>query len=164
MYSLPRVTELVRERISREFDHLGPEACVFEITESLKTDNPELLDMVSKCARDLGEPQKLMTGFSMFYRLLVAQATADLGQSTFNPLPRITADARDAIVLEIDRAGTEAFTTDAIDELERSNPELLQMAHYFASHQKDYLAVMQGFALMYKSLLVQSSEDRSLLH
>ena len=38
------------------------------------------------------------------------------------------------------------------------------MAHSFASRHKDYLGIMQGFALLYKSLVVQSSVDRIYLH
>lgn len=37
------------------------------------------------------------------------------------------------LVAEIDEKGSEGFTTEAIAELEISNPELLQMAHNFAS-------------------------------
>ena len=65
---------------------------------------------------------------------------------------------------EIDADGTEAFTMRAIADLERTNPELLQMAHGFAARRKDYLLVMQGFALLYKSLELQSAADRKYLH
>ena len=37
------------------------------------------------------------------------------------------------LVAEIDEKGSEDFTREAIAELEKSNPELLQMAHNFAS-------------------------------
>lgn len=164
MNPLPRVTEFTRERVAREFDHLGPEACILEITDSLKKDNPELLDMALKCASDLGDPRRLMTGFAMFYRLLTAQSGVNSDKAMLHPLPRVTADARSAVVREIDASGTEAFTTAAVDLLEKTNPEMLQLANYFASHHKDYLRVMQGFALLYRSLLVQSAADRSLLH
>lgn len=164
MHILPRVTERIREQVAREFDDLGPEMCVAEITHSLEAANPELLEMAGKWAHDIGEPGKLMTGFGMFYRLLTAQSAADLGHSTLSPLPRVTPHARDTVVGEIDQSGPEAFTIEAIEELDRTNPELLQMAHFFASQQQDYLKVMQGFALFYRSLLVQSAADRSLLH
>jgi hypothetical protein len=164
MTFLPRVTEFTHERIAREFDDLGPDACMSEITRSLRKENPELLDMASKCAADVGGSAKIMTGFGMFYRLLAAQSVTDPGGPLMNPLPRITAYTRDAVVEEIDRAGTEAFTLGAIVDLERTNPELLQMAHHFASGRKNYLSVMQGFALLYRSLLIQSSADRSKSH
>ena len=51
-----------------------------------------------------------------------------------------------------------------IAELEESNPELLQMAHNFAAGLKNYLHVIQGFALLYRSLLVQSQAERGSLH
>jgi hypothetical protein len=38
------------------------------------------------------------------------------------------------------------------------------MAHNFALSQPDYLEVMQGFALVYKSLVDQAAADRALLH
>jgi hypothetical protein len=38
------------------------------------------------------------------------------------------------------------------------------MAHNFAAGQENYLHVMQGFALLYKSLLVQSQAERGSLH
>ena len=160
MTFLPGVTEFTHEQVAREFDNLGPEACMYEITRSLEKGNPELLDMATRCAADVGEPAKIMSGFGMFYRLLIAQSVADPGGPLLNPLPRVTAHTRDAVVREIDRAGTEAFTLDAIGDLERTNPELLQMANHFSSRHNDYLGVMQGFVLLYRSLLVQSAADR----
>jgi hypothetical protein len=38
------------------------------------------------------------------------------------------------------------------------------MAHNFASGLDDYLHVIQGFALLYKSLVVQSMSERGRLH
>jgi hypothetical protein len=67
-------------------------------------------------------------------------------------------------VAEIDEKGVENFTREAIVELENSNPELLQMAHNFASGLEDYLQAMQGFALLYKALLIQSRAVRATLH
>ena len=60
--------------------------------------------------------------------------------------------------------GTEAFTVNAIAELQESNPELLQMAHNFAANLENYLHVMQGVALLYRSLLMQSQAERATLH
>ena len=51
--ALPRVTETTRERISREFDNLGPDACVMDIAAAMRGHNPELLDMAQRCAADL---------------------------------------------------------------------------------------------------------------
>jgi hypothetical protein len=163
MSALPRVTEITRERIAREFDRLGPDACMAEITENLKQHNPELLDMILKCAIDLGNRSKVMQGLGMFYRLLITQSWADAGKSLPNLLPRITAETRDLIVRQIDEKGSEAFTMECIEDLEESNPELLQMAHNFASRHTDYLGVMQGFTLLYRSLVVQSAADRTYL-
>jgi hypothetical protein len=53
---------------------------------------------------------------------------------------------------------------EAIAELEGSNPELLQMAHNFASGLENYLHGMQGFALLYRSLVIQSTVERARLH
>ena len=158
MSSLPRVTEGTRERISREFDNVGPNACLTEIAETMRRYNPELLDMASRCAADLGATQDVMVGFAMFYRLLVSQAAAELA------LPRVSRETREAIVREIDQKGSEAFTFDAVAGMERDNPELLQMAHRFASRQRSYLGMMQGFALIYGALAAQAATDRASVH
>jgi hypothetical protein len=163
MSPLPRVTASTRERIAQEFDHLGPDACMVQITNELKQHNPELLDMISKCAVDLGNPPKVMQALSMFYRLLIMQSWADVGSPSPNLLPRVTPETRDLIVGQIDEKGTEAFTMECIGDLEESNPELLQMAHNLASRHSDYLGVMQGFALLYRSLVLQSSAHRKYL-
>jgi hypothetical protein len=161
---LPRVTELTRERISREFDDLGPDACMAEIRADLRMHNPELLDMASKWAGQIGEAESLMTAFGMFYRLLVAETCAPLGPRALNPLPRVSVEAREAIVDRIDRTGTEVFARLAIDNLEAINPELLQMAHAYASRHPDYGRTMQGFALLHEALLIQSERDRAGRH
>jgi hypothetical protein len=164
MSALPRVTELTREFVSRQFDNLGPEACLSEITECLTRENPELLAMARKCAADVGDPPRIMIGFGMFYQLLMLASADTAGKPLMNALPSVTADTRDALVREIDEDGPEAFTEMAIQKLERTNPELMQMAHGFASRQQDYLRVMQGFALLYRSLDAQSAADRRYLH
>ena len=164
MSSLPRVTELTREFVSRQFDDLGPEACLAEITECLTRENPELLDMARKCAADVGNGPKIMVGFGMFYQLLVSASADAADKQIMHALPCVTAKTRDALVREIDEDGSEAFTLRTIADLERTNPELMQMAHGFASRYKDYLRVMQGFALLYRSLDVQSATDRKYLH
>lgn len=164
MSVLPRVTELTRERISREFDDLGPDACMAEIKADLRLHNPELLDMALRWAEDGSEAQSLMTAFGMFYRLLAAEALAPLGSSALNPLPRVSIEVRDTVVDRIDHSGTEAFTREAIDNLEAANPELLQMAHGYASRRPDYGRTMQGFALLHETLLIQFRRDRASPH
>jgi hypothetical protein len=164
MSPLPRVTAATRERIAQEFDHLGPDACVEEVTDHLRQHNPELLDMISRSAIDLGPSSKIIQGFSMFYQLLAMQSMVDVGKSLLNLLPRVTPETRDVIVEQIDEKGSERFTMECIEDLEKSNPELLQMAHNFASRHADYLGVMQGFSLLYRSLVLQSLAERASLH
>ena len=171
MSTLPRVAESTREQITREFDDAGPDACIAGISAHLREHNPEWLWMAAKCAGDVGDPQRIMGGFCMFYRLLIAQAAPDLPMTVesgapaeLNPLPRVTVATRAAIVAEIDKRGTETFINDALQELDGGNPELLQMAHHFASGHVDYLGVMQGFALLYTALLTQSQADRLSVH
>ena len=164
MSALPRVTELTREFVSRQYDDLGPEACLAEITECLTRENPEFLEMARKCAADLGNAPRIMVGFGMFYQLLISASADAAGKPVMRALPSVTAKTRDALVREIDEEGPEAFTVRAITDLERTNPELMQMAHGFASRQADYLRVMQGFALLYRSLDLQSATDRKYLH
>ena len=163
MSPIPRVTESTRERVAREFDQLGPDACMAKIMGDLEQHNPEVLDMMSKCAADFGNSTKIMQGLGMFYRLLVVQLRTDVGESLLNLPPRVTPDTRDLIVRQIDANGSEAFTMESIADLEATNPELLQTAHNFASRHRDYLGVMQGFALLYKSLVLQSFADRAFL-
>jgi hypothetical protein len=164
MSLLPRVTELTWERVAREFDEFGPEACLGEITADLRQHNPELLDMASRWAANTADTAQLMTAFGMFYRILLAEARALLGTETLYPLPRISPEVRDAIVERIDRSNSETFTREAIDNLEMRNPELLQMAHFQASRRADYGRTMQGFALLHEALLLQSQRDRTSRH
>jgi acyl-homoserine lactone acylase PvdQ len=81
-----------------------------------------------------------------------------------SPLPRVTEETRASLVREIDEMGPGDFTLDAIAELQERNPELLQMAHNFASGLGDYLQAMQGFALIYRSLVIQSTAERARPH
>ena len=80
------------------------------------------------------------------------------------PLPRVSAKTRAMLVAEIDQNEAEVFTRAPIAELEEGNPELLQMAHGFASGSANYLLAMQGFALLYRSLVLQSAMERARLH
>ena len=43
MSVLPRVTKVTRERISREFDELGPEVCMSKIEETCASTSPDYL-------------------------------------------------------------------------------------------------------------------------
>ena len=161
---LPRVTERTRERVAREFDDLGPDVCMNSIMRDLQRHNPELLDMASKWANDVGAADRIITAFGMFYRLLSAETLSPLEPRAVSPLPRVSAETRGLIVQRIDQVGSESFTHDAIDRIEATNPELLQMAHGFASACSDYARVMQGFALLYETLRLQAESDKVKLH
>jgi hypothetical protein len=161
---LPRVTDPTRERISREFDNLGPDVCMADIRKDLDRHNPELLDMAIKWARVSNDSNRILTAFGMFYRLLTAESLAPLQSGVLSPLPRVSGETRDLIVASIDRIGDEEFTREAISNLEAANPELLQMAHAFASDQPDYAHAMQGFALLHEALLLQGTSDRRKPH
>jgi hypothetical protein len=159
MSMLPRVTDPTRERISREFDNLGPDACMADIRRDLDRHNPELLDMAMRWAGEGKEGRKLLTAFGMFYRLLAAEASAPLESGPLSPLPEVSPETRDRIVARVSRIGDEQFCREAIGNLEAANPELLQMAHGFASGRRDYARTMQGFALLHEALLIQSQSD-----
>jgi hypothetical protein len=135
-----------------------------EIKADLRRHNPELLDMASRWAEGGSQAASLMTAFGMFYRLLTAEAWSVLGSSALYVLPRVSAEVRDAIVARIDRTDSETFTHEAIDNLETHNPELLQMAHGYASPRPDYGRTMQGFALLHEALLIQSRHDQTSRH
>lgn len=170
MSLLPRVTSLTRERLARDFDDRGPDVCRLEIRMALESENPELLDIAERWARDVGNPAQMMSGFFMFYGLLRSQSRApDTAMTSVPPgaefawLPRVSAETRAQIVKRIDAIGSESFTRAAVSELESRNPELLIMAHNFAEDQPDYGGVMQGFALIY-ACLSEQSEHRQVLH
>ena len=164
MSLLSLVTPTTRERLSREFDDRGPDTCTIEVINDLRQHNPEVLDMAIKCAKSHGDYNRVMQGFGMFYRLILAPSVPDCDGSLLNPLPRVTPQTRELIVAQIDELGPEMFTSNVVAELETQNPELLQMAHNFASAQSGYLTVMQGLALVYKALADQAASDRTLLH
>jgi hypothetical protein len=169
MSSLPRVTDLTRERIAREFDERGPDTCVREITLNLEANNPELLDIATRCARDVGDATRVMTRFCMFYALLISEAGATLGtppdiERLRLNLPRVSPETRASIVERIDAGGSKRFTREALEELERDNPALLAMAHSFADDQSDYIGIMQGFALLYACLSAEAAQQHRSLH
>lgn len=158
------LAEATRERIAQEFDDRGPDACMAEIIIDLRRNNPELLDIASRCAEGLGNAERIMQAFGMFYRLMIdpwLPADDPLGLS---PLPRVTPETRDSLVEEIDRQGPEAFTLDVVSELERNNPELLQALHAIASATRNPLGVTQGLALFYRAVAVQAAGGRRVLH
>ena len=137
------------------------------INHSLGENNPELLDIARQCAANIGEREESMLGFCVFYRLLLAQAAADgerpwahSPRAQFDPLPRVTPQTRAAVLRRMGEQGAEAFTRDAVEELERSNPALLQVAHRFAASSRDYPGAMQGFALVYSCLAGQCGAER----
>ena len=163
MSFIPRVTEKAREPVARDFDACGRDVCMAEIVAHLERQNPEVLDMAAKCAADAGDPRKLLLGFGVFYRLIVQLPAQTSTATTITP-PRVSAETRALLAAEVDEMGTEAFTVNAIAELQESNPELLQMAHNFAANLENYLHVMQGVALLYRSLLMQSQAERATLH
>ena len=150
MVALPSVHEFMWERVARDFDDVGPEACMAEILDDLLVNNPHYLEMAARSARDFGEPDRVLTGFGMFYRILEL-AALELGGT----LPRITPETRDVVTAMISEFGDEQFVLLATETLSRENPCLLQMADGFASRHSDYLGIMAGFALLYNSLSAQ---------
>ncbi|HTJ58877.1 MAG TPA: hypothetical protein VL418_15130 [Devosiaceae bacterium] len=164
MTLLPRVIELTRERLAREFDDIGPCALSAQAATLLDAENPELLDIARRCARDTGEADEVMVGFGAFYRLLILEARTISTHPAFAALPKVSPESRDALVHQIDAKGPERFTAEALDHMHQHNPELLQMAHNFASRFSTYPEVMQGFCLIYKALVIQSVADRRSLH
>ncbi|HEY2037336.1 MAG TPA: hypothetical protein VGG96_10005 [Steroidobacteraceae bacterium] len=162
---------LTRERVVREFDDRGPDVCRTEITLELEATNPEVLDIATRCARDVGDFHRMMTGFCMFYRLLAAEAQGCAGEPGFEErgrpislLPRAQAATRSEVVKRIDAVGSQEFIREAVDELERHNPELLLTAHHFADDQPDYGGIIQGFALIYAVLTAEAAREQGVLH
>jgi hypothetical protein len=169
--SLPRVAEATRERVSRELDHLGPDVCIADIKDNLRRNNPELLDMATKWAADVGDRDELMLGFCVFYRLLLAQAATGAERAwqpgsrmLLDPLPRVAPKTRALLASQIDEKGIAPFVRDSIEHLERNNPQLLQVAHRFAARHDNYLGAIKGFAVLYACLVAQSAADRSHPH
>jgi hypothetical protein len=158
---LPRVSSTTRETIARELDSRGPAACVQEAVQELSATNPEILDMATKCAASFGQhSERALLELCMFYRLLsveLKRMTAVM--ALLCPLPRVSEQTRARVLEQIDGQGVERFTISAINELEASNAELLQMAHNAATRLGSYLLLMQGFALLYKALSEQAMAD-----
>jgi hypothetical protein len=158
------LTEATRERIAREFDDRGPDACMAEVLTDLRGNNPELLDIASRCAASLGNTAQVMHAFGMFYRLMIDPWTPANDRRSLSPLPRVTPETRDRLVEEIDHEGPEAFTLGIVSKLAQSDPELLQAMHSIARVMPDSLGITQGLALFYQAVAVQAAGGRSLLH
>jgi hypothetical protein len=166
---LPLVTPLTREKISRDLDDRGPDSCMAETLQELRETNPELLDIATKCGASFGErSRQVMLELCVFYRLLRAEYNAlHPHQRLLSPFPRVTPQIRHRVVEQIDDQGLDAFTMRVIEDLERHNAELLQMAHNFATRSADYLPLMQAFSLVYTALSQQAADDsvpRSAVH
>jgi hypothetical protein len=152
--ALPLIDERLWERVARDFDDVGPDACMAEILDELLVHNPHYLEMAMRCARDVGDSQRMLAGFGMFYRILSLGA-----RECGIPLPRITPDTRDVIAELAGECGEVQFVMFATETLREENPCLMQMADSFASRHDDYLGIMQAFALLYKSLSAQAVID-----
>lgn len=164
MSILPRVSPATRERVSQEFDEFGPAACVSAIEKDVQTNNPEWLHMARQWIGDLDDPDTVAVACCMFYRLLTAELPVGHEAPGLSPLPRVSGDTRGVILERIDAAGGDGFSLSAVDEMGQSNPELLRMAHDFASGRADYAQVMRGFALLYATLKAQTDIDRLNAH
>ncbi len=149
--ALPLIDLRLWERVARDFDDVGPDACISEIFDELLAHNPHYLEMALRSARDVGDPEGMFAGFAMFYRILSLGA-CERG----SVLPRITPETRDAIAALAGECGDAQFVMLATDTLRAENPCLMQMADGFASRHEDYLGIMQAFALLYKSLSAQA--------
>ena len=152
LVALPLVEEISWERVAREFDDIGPEACVAETLDELLERNPHCLEIACRCAADAGDLQRVFTGFAMFYRILAAQA-ADHGTT----LPCVTAETREVMAELAAELGEPAFVLLATEALCEDNPCLAQMADGFASRHAAYDTIMHGFALIYRCLSAQAA-------
>lgn len=158
---LPLVTTHTREKTARELDDRGPDSCMLETLHELRDTNPEVLDMAEKCAASFGSRTKdIFLELLIFYRLLLAEYKAmDPRLRLLASFPRVSRQTRDRLLEQIDSTGEHAFTSKAIEDLEKSNPELLLMAHNSATRCGEYLPMMQGFALIYRALSEQAAAD-----
>lgn len=164
MAPIARITEATRERIAEEFDTRGPEVCMAEILTDLKRNNPELLDIASRCAASLGNAPRAMQAFGMFYRLITHPWPPADAPCTLSPLPRVTPETRDRLVAAIDRDGSEAFVLGIIAQLERENPDLLRALYSLASQLPDPFKLTQGLALFYQAVAMEAAGSRAASH
>jgi hypothetical protein len=79
-------------------------------------------------------------------------------------MPRVTRETRERIAEEIEDTGPKAFTLAVIKELEKDNPELLEMTYTFAKNRDDFLETILGFAVFYRLLKAQSAAEATRLH
>jgi len=152
--ALPLIDLRLWDRVARDFDDVGPDACISEILEELLARNPHYLEMALRRARHVGDLEGMFAGFAMFYRIVSLGACGRGGV-----LPRITPKPRDAIAALAGECGDAQFVMLATDTLRTENPCLMQMADGFASRHDVYLGIMHAFALLYKSLSAQASID-----
>lgn len=152
MPSVPLVSEDHWERVARDFDDIGPEACVGQIVAELRTDNPHYLAIARRCARDAVDEAGTFAGFAKFYRIL-ALCARDRGE----PVPRIAPQTLDVVDTLVAEFGEDRFVALAAETLCEENACLAAMAHGFASRSSDYLMVMQGFAVLYNCISVQAT-------
>ena len=94
----------------------------------------------------------------MFYRLLLPTSP---GQIALTRLPRVSEETRRLLAAEIDKNG---FTIEALAELEQNNPRAPSDGTQFCFEIANYLHGMQGFAVLYKTLVIQASVQRARLH
>ena len=158
---LPLVTTQTREKTARELDDRGPDSCMLETLHELRDTNPEVLDMAEKCAASFGSRAKaILLELLIFYRLLRAEHQAmDPRLRLLAPFPRVSRQTRDRLLEQIDSTGEQAFTSTAVEDFEKFNPELLLMAHNSATRCGEYLPMIQGFALIYRALSEQAAAD-----
>ena len=154
MPSVPLVSEDHWERVARDFEDVGPEACIADIVDELRTDNPHYLAIARRCAHDALDEAGALTGFLKFYRIL-AFGARDRGEL----VPRIAPQSLDVVDTLIVEFGEDRLVTLAAETLCEENGCLAAMAHGFASRSSDYLVVMQGFAALYYCLSVQATID-----
>lgn len=154
MPTLPSVSDRHWERVARDFDDIGPEACVAEIMNEMRANNPRYLAIARRCARDTEDPTGTFTGFAKFYAV-VALGAHEHGRA----VPRIASQTLDVIDTLVQEFGEDCFVTLATELLWRENASLAAMAHSFASPRPDYLTIMQGFAVLYNCLSMQGKID-----
>ncbi len=154
MPTVPLVSEHHWERVARDFDDVGPEACVAEIVDELRADNPHYLAIARRCARDAADAPGTFTGFAKFYRVLTLGA-----RERGSGVPRIAPQTLDVIDTLVSEFGEAQFVALATETLCTENAWLAAMAHGFASRKPDYPMVMKGFAVLYNCLSVQATID-----